>query len=145
MRKIGTGASVVMLAAFIVLIEWNSCVPVWSRSSLIGTYELSGDHQKIVVDMARDGTFSEMVEFRDGKQQKLSGTWKWKDREVRFDNLWIPPSFAPDYIVKADAESAPHQGKFTEPGSWSIPPTYRWATVVLEPFPDDGVELRKVK
>lgn len=62
---------------------------------------------------------------------------------LNFDELWIPKSFAPDYILQADAGSGPDRPKYTEPGHWVLSAESHWGTVTLQVFED--VSFRMVE
>jgi hypothetical protein len=55
--------------------------------------------------------------------------------------LWIPRSFAPDYILKADSEAKVSTQKYTEPGYWAIRPENHWGRIVLSIFPDANINF----
>jgi hypothetical protein len=120
-----------------------TCVPVRSKSSVVGVYELSGDHRRIVLDLTADGQFTETITSRSGSVEKRTGKWLWNNDGLSLDELWIPKEFAPDYILQADSESGT-QPKYTVPGHWSVSPEYHWGTVVFEVFPDADVSFRKI-
>jgi hypothetical protein len=115
-----------MVALFVLLIiaaNENGCVPVVSKSSVVGVYEMRGDQQKIELTLSADGTFAEVVSLPSGKETRR-GKWKWSDNILTFDDLWIPRSFVPT-TMQVGFES----------GSWSVSPTYRWVRVVIDLFP----------
>jgi hypothetical protein len=131
-----------LIVAF--LIANGACVYVHSRADLIGTYQLASSHQRIVLELSSDGNFTETISYRKGDVTKHDGRWDFMpaNYEVTFDSLWIPKEFAPDYILRAD-EYSNSQPKYTEPGSWTVTPTYEWGTLALDVFPDDDISFRK--
>jgi len=122
----------------------GACVYVQSRSGVVGTYELGSNDQRIVLELFSDGNFAESISYRKGEVTKHVGKWDFKppNYDVRFDSLWIPKEFAPDHVLRAD-ENSNGQPKYTEPGSWTVTPTYKWGTVTLDVFPDDDISFRK--
>jgi hypothetical protein len=63
---------------------------------------------------------------------------------VSFDGLWIPKSFAPDYIEQADAQSSSSQPKYTDPGTWAVSAEHHWGTITLAVFPDADIDFKMV-
>jgi hypothetical protein len=75
-----------------------------------------------------------------------SGKWLWSQNGIGFDQLWIPPEFAPGYILQADASAkANKQPQYTEPGSSWGRPEKHWGTVILPIFPDADVNFKMVR
>jgi hypothetical protein len=60
--------------------------------------------------------------------------------QPEFPQIFRAP--VPDYILRAD-ENNKGQPKYTEPGSWTVTPTYEWGTVTLDLFPDDDISFKK--
>jgi hypothetical protein len=93
-----------------------------------------------------DKSFSETIYWPSGKVESRSGKWLWSQNGISFDQLWIPPAFAPDYIVQADAAATQNrQPKCTEPGHWYVQPEKHWGTVTVPIFPDANVSFSMVK
>ena len=133
-----------MSAAWLVGLSYAfvACHSVRSKPDVVGLYELKVGHDRISLEIATDDRFTETIRWASGKVEKRTGTWHWKNGFLSFDELWIPKSFAPDYILQADAESGPNEPKYTEPGHWVLPAESHWGTVTLEVFED--VSFRKV-
>ncbi len=127
----------------VLLVAMCGCLPVRSRTSVIGTYELREAGQKITLDLHGDSTFVETIQFATGQTDRRIGKWLWSSGRVGLDELWIPPSFAPDYILRADSRAEGGRPKYTQPGYWSISAENHWGTVTLELF--DGVSFRMVR
>jgi hypothetical protein len=80
-----------------------------------------------------------------GKIESCPGKWIWSQNGISFDQLWIPPAFAPDYILQADASApANKQPKYTEPGHWYMRPERHWGTVTIPIFPDADVNFKMI-
>jgi hypothetical protein len=119
---------------------------VTSESDVLGEYELRAASGKIVLSVSRDKTFAETIYWPSGKVENRSGKWLWSENGISFDQLWIPPAFAPDYIVQADASATQNkQPKYTEPGHWYVQPEKHWGTVTVPIFPDANVSFSMVK
>ena len=112
----------VILAALLCL---TRCTLVRSESDVWGEYELKVGNGKIELKVSPDRRFSETILWPDGKVATRSGQRLWNENRVSLDPLWIPPAFAPDYILRADA-SAAKQPKYTESGHWAIQPEKHW-------------------
>lgn len=134
-----SAASLVILSCALV-----GCYYVTSKPDVIGLYELKVGHDRINLEIAPDDRFTETIQWASGKVEKRTGTWRWNNGSLSFDELWIPKSFAPDYILQADAESGPNQPKYTEPGHWTLSAENHWGTVTLEIFPDADISFRMV-
>lgn len=122
----------------------GACVYVQSRAGVVGTYQLRSNHQRIVLELSPEGNFTETISYRKGEVTKHVGRWDFKPASyhVTFDSLWIPKKCAPDYILRAD-ENSKGQPKYTEPGSWTVTPTYEWGTITLDVFPDADISFRR--
>jgi hypothetical protein len=126
------------LAIIALIAVTCACMPIRSKQELTGTYELNGEKQKIRLEVFPDGSFSETIISASGRIEKSEGNWQWKAGFINFDKLWIPQSFAPDYILKSDASG---RTQFTVPGYWSITPEKYWGKVVLSVFPDSNINF----
>jgi hypothetical protein len=132
-----------LLLIVALLLPNGACVDVQSRAGVVGTYQLASNHQRIVLELSSDGNFTETISYKKGEVTKHVGRWDFKPTNyVTFDSLWIPKEFSPDYILDAD-ENSKGQPKYTEPGSWTVTPTYEWGTVTLDVFPDADISFRK--
>ena len=134
-----------LLLIAVLLFPNSACIDVQSRSGVVGKYQLSRNHQRIILELSSDGNFIETISYGKGEITKHVGRWDFEpaDRYVTFDSLWIPKEFAPDYILDAD-ENSKGQPKYTEPGSWTLTPTYEWGSVALDVFPDSpDISFRK--
>lgn len=122
----------------------GACVYVQSRGGVVGTYHLGSNHQRIVLELSPEGNFTETISYRNGEVAKHIGRWNFEpaNENLTFDSLWIPKEFAPDYILRTD-ENNKGQPKYTEPGSWTVTPTYEWGSVTLDVFPDDDISFKK--
>lgn len=122
-----------------------SCGQVQDRSELIGSYEMKAAGQVIYLDLRPSGNFIETLHLGARPTDKRRGKWFFKDNRLGLDGLWIPRSFAPDYILEADSE-AETQGhsKYTDPGYWSIMPEKEWGTLTLTIFPDADISFKKI-
>jgi hypothetical protein len=138
---------VLMIVFVVLLVVVANAVglPVPFRSSVVGTYELAGDGQKIMLRLNDNGTFTESISFRNGTHDERKGTWRWRDHTAIFDNVWVPPSFAPSSVAEEDARRGRGEPTFTDPGNWSISPEYQWGRVVFKFFPDESMTFKKVK
>lgn len=126
-----------------LLLPEGACLDVTSRAGVVGTYQLGSNHQRIVLELSSDGNFTETIRYRKGEVTKHVGRWDFKPPDsMRFESLWIPKEFAPDYILDAD-ENSKGQPKYTEPGFWIVTPTYEWGSVTLDVFPDADISFRK--
>jgi len=122
-----------------------ACIPVRSRSDVIGVYELNADRQKITLQLSPDQSFTESIQFSSGQAERRAGTWHWTSGSVGFEGLWIPKSFAPEYILRADSRADARQQRYTEPGYWSVSAENHWGTVVLAVFPGADINFKMVK
>ena len=122
-----------------------SCGPVNSEAAVPGSYELGSGDKKITLRIFPNHTYVENVSIPRMGAVTLSGKWRWLDRAVDFDRLWIPRDFAPPSILRADAEARTGQPKYTEPGHWILAPETMYGRIVFEVFPDSGPDLRKVE
>ena len=128
-----------------MLLSLNGCMMVNSESEVLGEYKLRVGANEIALKILPDKSFSERIAWQGGKVQNHSGKWMWTQEGIGFDKLWIPPEFAPQYILQADASASDNkQPKSTEPIYWFIKPESHWGTVVLTIFPDDDIEFRMV-
>lgn len=132
----------VLIVAFLLLN--GACVYVQSRATVVGTYQLGSNRQRIVLELSPDGNFTETISYRKGEVTTHVGRWDFEPDTVdlKFDSLWIPSEFAPDYILDAD-ENSKDQPKYTQPGLWTVTPTYQWGTVTLDVFPDADIRFKK--
>jgi hypothetical protein len=143
------------LPVLILAVALSSCLPARSQSDVVGVYELRQGKQKITLEMLPAGTFTETILFTSGQTAKRTGQWSWASGRVGLEGFWIPRSFAPDYILRADSETGspsqdwrwrpPFQPKYTDPGYWSVSAERHWGTTTLSIFPDAEVEFRMVK
>jgi hypothetical protein len=131
-------ASLVALSSALV-----ACYSVRSKPDVVGFYQLKGEHDLISLEIGPDERFTETIRWASGKVEKRTGAWRWNNGFLSFDELWIPRSFAPDYILQADAESGPTMPKYTEPGHWVLSAESHWGTVTLQVFED--VSFRMVE
>jgi hypothetical protein len=122
-----------------------ACVSVHSSTEVMGAYVLSDGNQKITLDLRTNGTFSEAILFNPARTEVRQGEWHWKNGWLSLEGLWIPASFAPDYIQQADSKSGSGQPKYSEPGHWAIKPEKHWGKMVLPVFPDGGIEFKMVR
>ena len=122
-----------------------ACIPVRSRSDVIGVYELNAERQKITLQVFPDQSFTESIQFSSGQVERRAGKWHWTSGSVGFEGLWIPKSFAPEYILRADSRADARQPRYTEPGYWSVSAENHWGTVVLAVFPDADINFKMVK
>jgi hypothetical protein len=111
----------------------------------LGEYELKVGPNKIALKISPDKSFSEGITWQGGKVQRHSGKWMWNKEGIDFDQLWIPPEFAPQYILQADSSASENkQPKYTESGHWFIRPEMHWGKVILPIFPDADTEFKMV-
>jgi len=128
-----------------MLLSLNGCMMVKSESDVLGEYELKVGANKIALKISSDKSFSEGITWQGGKAQSHSGKWMWAKEGIDFDQLWIPPEFAPQYILQADSSANENkQPKYTESGHWFIRPEKHWGTVILPIFPDADTEFKMV-
>ena len=139
-------ARIVLLVVLATFLLTNGCTMVISESDVLGEYELKVGTGKIELKILPDKSFSERIFWSTGKVENRSGKWVWTENGIGFDQLWIPPEFAPDYILRADAEAtANRQPKYTEPGySWGRPEKH-WGTVMIPIFPDADVRFQMIR
>jgi len=131
----------VLILAFMI-----GCSQVRSQSDVIGEYELKVKTGRIELQLSPDGIFSETIFRPTGKVENRRGKWLWAEQGISFDQLWIPPEFAPDYILQADASAnANKQPKYTEAGHWFIRPEKHWGSIILPIFPDADVMFKMVR
>jgi hypothetical protein len=139
-KKIGWFLLTVMVATALV-----GCVPVRARSEVVGVYELNGGKQKITLEVFPSETFTETIIFASGQTERRTGGWHWAPGRIGFDGLWIPKSFAPDYILHADSAAKGTQPKFTDAGYWSLSAENHWGTMTLPIFPDADIGFTMVR
>lgn len=120
------------------------CYPIGTKSDVVGLYELHVGQNQISLEVSPDETFTETIRWESGKVEKRTGQWHWKNGAMSFNKLWIPPAFAPDYILSADAQSGPNQPKYTEPIVWGVTPESHWGTITLSVYPDSDINFRMV-
>ena len=120
------------------------CYSVKSKPEVVGLYELHVGQDRISLDVSADERFAETIQWASGKIEKRSGKWYWNRGSVSFDGLWIPKSFAPDYIEQADAQSASDQPKYTDPGTWAVSAEHHWGKITLTVFPDADIYFKMV-
>jgi hypothetical protein len=121
------------------------CTSVRSELEVTGVYGLYADSQKITLEVFTDGTFTETIVFAPRHVEKRVGRWRWAQGRMSFDVLWIPESFAPDYIRRADSRSDGGQQKYSDPGHWSIMAEKHWGTIILPIFPDADTHFTMVQ
>jgi hypothetical protein len=144
-KKPRLASGCLFLLVFVVATSLASCVPARSRSEVIGLYELQRKMQKITLDIFPNETFTETITFAPGKVQVLSGKWSWEKVRIGFDGLWIPKSFAPEYVRQADSEAKGSQPKYTEVGNWSLSTERHWGAMTIPVFPDEEIGFTKVR
>jgi hypothetical protein len=128
-----------------MLVSLSGCMMVKSESDVLGEYELKVEANKIALKVSPDKSFSEEIAWQGGKVQSHFGKWMWAKEGIDFDQLWIPPEFAPQYILQADSRASENkQPKYTEPGHWFIRPEWHWGRVILPIFPDADIEFKMV-
>jgi len=110
----------------------------------VGRYELKVGNDRIDLDLASNQSFTETIRWASGKVEQRTGKWYWNRSSVSLDGLWIPKSFAPDYIKATDAKDGSNQPKYTEPGNWAVSAERHWGTVTLAVFPDADIYFRMV-
>jgi hypothetical protein len=135
----------VLFSAVAVALGLVGCAPIRSEREVTGVYELNVRNQKITLELDPSHSFEETIRLASGQVSKQSGRWRWAYGGISFDGLWIPPSFAPDYIHQADAQAGPGQPKYTERGVWSITAESHWGNTVLPVFPDADINFQMVK
>lgn len=59
---------------------------------------------QITLTLSPDGEFKEHT-VASGNFSSVAGTWSVRDGNIDFDRLWIPPAFAPQYILHADNQA----------------------------------------
>jgi hypothetical protein len=123
----------------------SGCWQIGSKNNIIGYYELGDGAEKISLEIKPDGTYLEIVVLRGAVADRRSGKWRWSPGFVDFDSLWIPKEFAPDYILRADADAAPEEPKYTEPGHWSLGAESEFGSVVLVVFANADVNFKLTK
>jgi len=123
----------------------TGCTSVRSELEVTGVYELYADSQKITLEVFPDGTFAETIVFAPGHVEKRVGRWHWAQGRMGFDVLWIPESFAPDYVRRADSRAGGGQPKYTDPEHWLVTPEKYWGTISLPIFPDDDIHFTMVQ
>ena len=121
-----------------------SCWPVRSASAVYGVYELWSGAQHINLEIRPDGKFKERIVYSSEKVEEREGKWFWRADSLNAEKLWIPKAFAPDYILKADANSGGGD-KYTEPGNWSLHVEKQFGTTTLIVFPDADINFRMIK
>jgi len=116
-----------------MLLSLNSCMMIKSKSDVSGEYELKVGANNIALKISPDESFSERITWQGGKVQSHSGRWMWAKEGIDFDQLWIPPEFAPQYILQADASAIQF-----------IRPERHWGKVILPIFPDADTEFKMI-
>jgi hypothetical protein len=134
-----------VVAVVVVTTALSACVPVRSSSDLVGTYELNLERERITLVLTPDGSFTEDIRSESGKIEHQAGRWDWGSGRLGFYGLWIPRSFAPEYILRADSEAKGNRQKYTEPGYWAIRPENHWGRMVLSIFPDAGINFERIE
>jgi hypothetical protein len=134
-----------LFSAVAVALGLVGCAPIRSEQKVTGIYELNVENQKIILTLDPNHSFEETIQLASGQVNKHSGLWRWSYGRIGFEGLWIPPSFAPDYIRQADAQAGPGQPKYTERGGWSITAESHWGNTVLPIFPDADIYFQMVK
>jgi hypothetical protein len=133
--------SVLILLACVIV----ACRAVNSAAEVTGLYELRSGSQKITLAVRPDERFRETILFGTGLTETREGAWHWAFGGVSFEGLWVPESFAPDYIRRADSKAKAGQPRYTEPGHWSIKPEKHWGKTILPVFPDDDLNFEMVQ
>jgi hypothetical protein len=136
---------VAMLSIAALLLTLSGCTLNPSRTDVLGRYELRGIKSgSITLALKADGTYIEDISWSANHKDHRSGTWFLSGGNVDLSGLWIPPEFAPDYIINADQESTAPMPKYTEPGHWDLSGEKKWGMVFLVVFPDSDIEFKKV-
>jgi hypothetical protein len=133
-----------MIALAILSSALVACYPIRSKPDVVGRYELKVGNDRIDLDLASNESFTETIRWASGKVEQRTGKWYWNRSSVSLDGLWIPKSFAPDYIKATDAKDGSNQPKYTEPGNWAVSAERHWGTVTLAVFPDADIYFRMV-
>jgi hypothetical protein len=121
----------------------SACWRVRSRPDVIGHYELGSGGQEISLEIRPNGTYEEIITTAHVVVDRRAGKWQWATGRVDFSSLWIPRTFAPDYIIQADATSGPEEFKYTEPGHWSLGAEKHFGQVILVVFPKADVNFTR--
>jgi hypothetical protein len=123
----------------------TGCNVTPSRQDVAGTYVLKGrTSDQITLRLSPDGEFKEHM-VASGNFSSVAGTWSVRDGNIDFDRLWIPPAFAPQYILHADKQAvASGQPKYTEPGHWDASVEKWRGRMKIEFFPNADVEFLMV-
>ncbi len=145
MRKSRIARIILLLTLGASLFEIG-CSTLTSESDLVGEYELRVGNGRISLKVLPDKSFSETIFWSNGKVESRSGKWLWNQHGIGFERLWIPPEFAPDYILQADVSAKENkQPKYTEPGYWFMRAEKHWGIITLPIFPDADVNFKMVK
>lgn len=120
------------------------CVPIQSGPKLAGTYVLQAGSQRITLELRLDQTFVETIQYDPAKTERRVGKWDWTANRIGLYDLWIPPSFAPQYILTSDEKSG-SSPKYTQPGYWAIRAENHWGKVILPIFPDSDINFERTK
>lgn len=121
-----------------------ACIPIRSGPEMVGTYRLAVAHQKITLELESAGTFTEIIQYESGKIERRAGRWNWTSDRVDLSDLWIPRSFAPDYILQADAEAKVSQQKLYGALVLGDPRRKPLGTTILPSFPDAGTNFENI-
>ena len=126
----------VLLLTLAASLFMTGCTMVKSESDVMGEYELRVGNGKIALQVSPDRSFSETIYWPTGKVERRSGKWLWNKDTINFDQLWIPPAFAPDYILQTDASVETNQstpslgiGLFSQRGTGE-PLRYRYSLML---------------
>lgn len=139
------GRSLIAASTLASMLTLIGCTLNPSRADVLGRYELRGSKAgRITLSLRGDGTYSEDISWPSNREDHRSGIWTLSGSDVNLSELWIPREFAPDYIIKADEQTAP-MPKYTKPGHWSLSGEKRWGVVFLTVFPDADIEFKKIQ
>jgi hypothetical protein len=130
-----------IIASITPMIGLTACSVIQSKNAMAGVYELDAGNQTITLEILPNETFKETILFASGRIEILEGKWDWRPGRIGFDRLWIPASFAPDYILRADSESRADFPKYTAPGYFSTSAEKHWGTITLEIFDDVSFKM----
>jgi hypothetical protein len=83
------------------------CYAIDSEKKVHGQYQLVSSDVKILLDVAADHTYSEIVAFTRAQEQRASGTWHWTEGKVCLKAFLVPQMLMSGLLQSVPREQWP--------------------------------------
>jgi len=120
------------------------CEAIKNENEIYGSYELTSSDAKILLDVSADHSYSEVIRFSNGSDQRNSGQWQWRDGRVCFTSLLVPTPLMKDLFEKAKPEEQPRVVGGAYQLDHCVPAGKEYGKTILEMNPDKPENFVKV-